>query len=73
MSYENLWIIRLGPELYRGKVIALVTPEELTKLEDGTVLYSITGERVTKGVDVIDTDARGGYLAYGLAKFEPQV
>ena len=49
-----------------GSVIQLVTPAELKDLPNGTVLLDIFGEKVTLGVDVIDDDTRGGYLAYGL-------
>lgn len=48
-----------------GRILELVTPEEFEALPDGTVLYSIIGERVTKGVDDIDDDTRAGYIAFG--------
>lgn len=43
----------------------LLTMAELEKLPDGTELHSITNKPVIKGVDYIDDDTRGGYLAYG--------
>jgi hypothetical protein len=53
-------------ELTDGSWIDLIQPAELTKLPDGIVLRSIFGETVTKGVDEINDDTRGGFLAYGL-------
>jgi len=44
----------------------LVTPKELEALPDGTKLESISGDSVTKGVDSIDKDTRGGLMAYGI-------
>jgi hypothetical protein len=44
----------------------LFTPDEYKRLPNGTVLTSISGETVTKGVDYIDMDTRAGYLAYGI-------
>lgn len=46
--------------------IRLLTPEQFRKLPDGTEVISILGERMTKGVDYIDDDTRGGFMAYGL-------
>jgi hypothetical protein len=51
-----------------GTVIELITPEELNEIEKGTVLYDIFGFPATVGVDDLDTDTRGGYLAYGRIK-----
>lgn len=48
--------------------IILLTPAQLLAVPDGTVLYSIMGEKVIKGKDYIDDDTRGGYLAYGFLK-----
>ncbi len=54
--------------------ISLITAEELATLADGTVLRCINGNDITVGVDKIDDDTRGGFLAYGfLASTEPQV
>ncbi len=44
----------------------LLTPAEFGWLPDGTTLICIDGHRVVKGVDSIDQDTRGGYLAFGL-------
>jgi len=44
----------------------LFTPEEYNRIPDGTVLTSISGERVTKGTDYIDMDTRFGHIAYGI-------
>ena len=44
----------------------LFTPEEMTKVPDGTILETIGGEFVVKGVDRIDDDVRFGHLAYGV-------
>lgn len=59
-----------------GRVIRLLTPRELLRVPDGTVLTSILGERMVKGTDPIDDDTRGGYLAFGIeaqATTEPSI
>lgn len=45
--------------------IHLLTTAEFLALDKGTILYAITGERVVVGVDYVDADTRGGYVAYG--------
>ncbi len=50
---------------YEGKIIRLLTPEELNRLPDGIMLISICGEEIIKGVNYIDDDTRAGYLAFG--------
>lgn len=47
-----------------GRVIHLLTPEELEALPSGTLLLSITGD-VDKKEDA-DLDTRGGRTAYGV-------
>lgn len=49
-----------------GRIINLQTPDELAALPDGTVVYTIFGERKVTGQDDIDTDTRFGRTAYGL-------
>jgi len=49
-----------------GHTIWLLTEEEFKTLPNGTKLISILGEVVTKGIDNIDMDTRGGYLAFGV-------
>lgn len=44
----------------------LITPEELTKIPNGTVLECINGKHYTVGIDRIDDDVRFGHLAYGI-------
>jgi len=44
----------------------LLLPEELELLPAGTVVTDITGGTAVYGTDYIDTDTRGGLLAYGL-------
>jgi len=44
----------------------LLTLEEYNQLPDGVELTSIGNNRLIKGRDVIDTDQRWGYLAYGI-------
>lgn len=39
---------------------------EFEQLPDGIELTSISGTKVTKGVDYIDQDTRFGYLAFGV-------
>jgi hypothetical protein len=45
--------------------INLITPQQLRQLPKGTVLYGINGKRSVVGVNRIDGDIRGGFLAYG--------
>lgn len=44
----------------------LITEAELNQLPDGIELEDIGGGKSTKGIDDIDTDTRGGHLAYGV-------
>ena len=44
----------------------LLRPEHLPLIPDGTVLVSIRTETAIVGVDQIDDDTRGGYLAWGV-------
>lgn len=53
-------------KLRDGRVIHLVRPHELKALPSGTILIAIDGEQVVKGLDMIDDDTRGGFLAYGV-------
>lgn len=53
-------------ELENGTPIFLLTPNQLNSLDDGTPVYSIFGEKKTKGEDDIDMDIRAGYTAWGL-------
>ena len=41
------------------------TKAQLDQLPKGTVLHSFDGKKVIVGVDKIDLDTRGGFLAYG--------
>ena len=54
-----------------GRTIHLVTPREFSQLPDGSVLIAIDGERVVKGVDFIDDDTRGDFLAFGILQEFP--
>lgn len=55
-----------------GRIIRLITPEQLKNLPIGTPLTCIDGSVQVKGNDYIDDDTRGGYLAFGqLVKSEP--
>lgn len=47
-------------------LISLLTPEQLPHIPRGSVVHSISGERLIVGRDRIDGDTRAGYLAYGL-------
>lgn len=59
-------------ELKDGRTIYLITPDELSQLDDGEYLWDIFGKPHIKGVDRIDDDTRGGYLAYGLLSTDPR-
>jgi len=52
-------------KLATGEELRLITLEELKELPDGTVLVDIFGQRAVVGRDEIDTDTRGGFVAYG--------
>lgn len=56
-----------GSKAWGEFVLMLLTPEELEKLPDGTILIDIFGvpQVKTKGMD---TDTRGGVTAYGFLK-----
>ena len=60
---ENM--VRTPWNLADGRTIYLLSPEAFTDLPDGTHLVCIDGTTSVKGVDKIDTDTRGGRLAYG--------
>ena len=49
-----------------GQWIDLLTAELYEGLPDGTVVVSIHGKRLAKGIDYIDQDVRGGQIAFGL-------
>lgn len=49
-----------------GCVLLLCPLSELKNLPHGTELESISGVKVKIGTDWIDTDVRGGLLAYGV-------
>ncbi len=57
-------------ELDDGRVMNLLTPEDLKSITDGTELLCIDGSTVIKGEDELDNDTRSGYLAYGLEETE---
>lgn len=59
MSAHATWTLK------DGRILLLLTEEQLNALPDGTRLVSIAGQEVEKGVDYIDLDTRGGWLAYG--------
>jgi hypothetical protein len=48
---DNLWIF---------------TIDEFNKLPDGIELTSVNGGKVIKGVDYVDLDTRGKYIAFGI-------
>ena len=52
--------------IYWDSNLYLLTPSELAELPDGIQLTSIHDGCYIKGVDYIDGDTRGGYLAYGV-------
>ena len=50
----------------QGYPIWLFTIEEFNQLSNGTELESIMGDKVIKGIDIIDEDIRFGHMAYGV-------
>ena len=48
--------------------LSLITPDQLKQLPEGTMLQSINGEEAIVGIDDIDGDTRGGFLAYGFPR-----
>lgn len=63
MRKNPTWRVERAPE--KDLIIELIHEDDFSKVPDGTELYSIFGRKVVKGVDEIDTDTRGGYLAFG--------
>jgi len=51
-----------------GRVIELLTLDELKTLPDGITLTCIDGTTAVTGKDRIDTDTRAGYVAFGRLK-----
>lgn len=58
----NLW----SDEVIEGKLLLLLTPDEFAQLPEGTVVYSIGGQRQRAGVDECDLETRFGHSAWGL-------
>ena len=50
------------------KGLLLIPLELYDKIPNGTKLTAISGETKIKGKDSIDTDTRGGLLAWGLVR-----
>lgn len=57
-------------ELSDGRIIRLLTPEQVKSLPNGVKLISINGEIKTVGVDEIDLDTRCGFTAWGTPTVE---
>lgn len=53
-----------------GEDLWLLAPEELERVPSGTVLTSISGRKAIVGVDYVDTDTRGGFLAFGVFEYQ---
>ena len=49
-----------------GRVIEIIKLKNFSTILDGTILIDIFGESYIKGIDKIDLDTRGGYLAFGI-------
>lgn len=62
--------MKLDPRGKWGDSLSLITPAQLDELPVGTVLRSPFGPDVIVGVDYIDRDTRGGFVAFG---FDPRV
>ena len=48
------------------KTLLLITREQFAKMSNGTVLYSISGKKVIRGRDAINSDGIGNLLAFGV-------
>lgn len=70
MIFDERGVFKGGNGAFESKLgdMNLITHAQLDKLPKGTVLYSFNGEKVVVGVDRIDGDTRGGFLAYGFLK-----
>lgn len=70
MVFDERGVFKGGNGAFESRLgdMNLITPAQLEKLPKGTVLYSFNGEKVVVGVDRIDGDTRGGFLAYGFLK-----
>lgn len=70
---KNSWKIDYENSPNFGLEIFLVHERQLPIIPDGTKLICIDGTEVVKGIDWIDDDTRGGYLAYGTLKPLPDL
>jgi hypothetical protein len=60
VSSFNKWL------LPSGRIIYLLTPEEVVALPTGVTLISINGNIKIKGIDKIDFDIRYGYTSWAV-------
>ena len=56
------------PEEMIGRTVDLVHIDDVDNLNDGTILFSIFGQKAVVGKDEIDTDNRSGYIAWGFLR-----
>lgn len=67
MKFDTRGLVPPGG-LYNSKgtrALQLITEAQLSQLPTGTKLTSISGNEVIKGIDHIDNDNRGGFIAFG--------
>lgn len=57
-------------KLTTGGLIHLITPEEFAALPKGVRLTAVDGKVAIKGLDRIDDDTRGGFMAWGRTDHE---
>jgi hypothetical protein len=60
------WRMWSENDKYDGKLLLLCPLSDFENIPDGTIMMNIFGGSVTKGVDKIDDDTRGGLMAYGI-------
>jgi hypothetical protein len=61
-------LLSYGLRMWDDHGLLLIPLDLFERVPNGAVLTSITGDIVQKGKDYIDTDTRGGLLAFGVKK-----
>ncbi len=69
MTLDSRGVLPPGSFFNRtDRPLALLTPRQLAELPEGTIVTSISGERLIMGLDRFSDDTRGGFTAYGFSQ-----
>jgi len=66
ITYKDLQSYKNKNPWRKEDSLWLLTEKELEQLPSGTIVESINGKLKTIGTDKVDTETRGGYIAFGL-------